>query len=180
LDEFYHGWTNWDCNISEKSYRDIFLKDLGLPLDKVVYLTADAEDSLPSDIQSDSSIVYVIGGIVDHNHYPKLCYNLAKTAGIRVAKLPIAETGIRLSQRAVLAVNHVFEIMLYASVGTSWKDSLHKVIPPRKMIQYNNEISSRKARRKLKLSRALDHNAQDIKKEEEISNQTNDSVDKIF
>lgn len=142
LDEFYHGWNNWDCNITEKSYKEMFLKDLALPLDKVVYLTADAEESLPSDIKSDPTIVYIIGGLVDHNHYPKLCYNLAKSAGIRVAKLPIFETGIKLCSRAVLAVNHVFEIMLYASVGTPWKECFQKVIPPRKIIQYNNESSS--------------------------------------
>lgn len=78
-----------------------------LEKDDLVYLTADADDTI-RDI--DESKVYIIGGIVDKNRHKNICYEKAKKQGIKTAKLPIGEY-LSLATRKVLTVNHVFEIM---------------------------------------------------------------------
>jgi len=40
-----------------------------------------------------------------------------------------------MSQRRVLAVNHVFEILLYVANGESWADALAKAVPMRRGAQ---------------------------------------------
>jgi tRNA (guanine9-N1)-methyltransferase len=52
----------------------------------------------------------VIGGIVDRNRYINLTLDKANRDGVRHAKLPIGDF-VRLQTSAVLAVNHVVEIM---------------------------------------------------------------------
>lgn len=37
-----------------------------------------------------------------------------------------------MSQRRVLAVNHVFEILLHVANGDSWADALSKAVPSRR------------------------------------------------
>jgi tRNA (guanine9-N1)-methyltransferase len=58
----------------------------------------------------DPNDAYVIGGIVDRNRYINLTLDKANKDGVRHGKLPIGDY-VRLQTSAVLAVNHVVEIM---------------------------------------------------------------------
>ena len=64
-----------EVNNAEESYH--------YPKDKMVYLSADAEETL-TELKDDE--VYVIGGIVDRNRYKYLTLNKAKELGYRCAK----------------------------------------------------------------------------------------------
>jgi tRNA (guanine9-N1)-methyltransferase len=70
-------------------------------------LTADSENVIT---ELDPTCVYIIGGIVDRNRYLNLTFNKAKKQGISHGKLPIGDH-VKLLTSAVLAVNHVFEIV---------------------------------------------------------------------
>ena len=53
-------WYLWQINISKESYAEVFGKD------NIVYLTSESPNVLET---LEPSKVYVIGGLVDHNHY---------------------------------------------------------------------------------------------------------------
>jgi tRNA (guanine9-N1)-methyltransferase len=95
---------------------------------QLVYLTADAEETLES---LDPAEVYIIGGIVDRNRLKGITYEKAKKQGIRAAKLPIREN-VSLSSSQVLTVNHVFEILVTFPQLQDWKMTFEKLIPKRK------------------------------------------------
>lgn len=117
-------YRGWDIQTDSKSYREIFIKN------EIVYLTSDSPNVLQS-LTPDK--VYVIGGLVDHNHHKSLCYNLAIENEVSHAQLPIGDY-IQLSSRKVLTVNHVFEILLRYTETESWKEAFFQVIPKRKQI----------------------------------------------
>lgn len=71
---------------------------------------------------------------MDHNKHKGLTHGLATAAGVATARLPIDEHLV-ISQRRVLAVNHVFEILLHVSNGASWGDALGKAVPQRRGAQ---------------------------------------------
>ncbi len=75
----------------------------------MVYLTADSENLTTT---LDPSLIYIIGGIVDHNRHKKLTFNKAEAQGIKHARLPIRECGVRLMTSCVLTVNHVLDIIV--------------------------------------------------------------------
>lgn len=136
------GYTNWDCNISDLDYLDIFKTDKQSSenlkdsfLNKFVYLTGDAEENLPDldEILKDETKIFIIGGLVDHNRHKKLCYTRAVERKIPTAKLPIAKY-LQLSQRSILSTVAVFEIMLKV-LGShkSWSEALLEGIPKRKI-----------------------------------------------
>lgn len=127
------GFTNWDLFREEKHYLDVFSehKKKGT----LIFLSSDSPNVLPdSEIirKRGDEYVYIIGGLVDHNVYKGLTLGLAEKNGIKHARLPI-DNCIEMSTSKVLAINHVFEIMLLASTGTSWTDAFLKVIPQRKL-----------------------------------------------
>jgi len=93
-----------------------------------VYLTADSDCQ---QLELDRTKIYIIGGIVDRNRYKSLTLNKAKQDGIEHARLPIGEL-MALRTSAVLAVNHVFEILGLWFNTKDWKHALDKVIPERK------------------------------------------------
>jgi tRNA (guanine9-N1)-methyltransferase len=78
------------------------------PKEKLVYLTADSENLVTN---LDPADIFLIGGIVDHNRHKLLTLNKATAQGIRHARLPIRECGVKLSTSCVLTVNHVVDII---------------------------------------------------------------------
>lgn len=118
----HNGYDNWDVNIHSEEYLELFNKD------DLVYLTSDS-DNVIETLEDDK--VYIIGALVDHNSQKGLCYKIAKEQGIGHGHLPIGEH-LDLKTRKVLAVNHVFEIMLNVCNGMNWKDAFIKVLPQRK------------------------------------------------
>ncbi|XP_029943730.1 tRNA methyltransferase 10 homolog A [Salarias fasciatus] len=123
MDEKDKGWVNWkDVTISPEHYSDV------VPRDQLVYLTSDSPNVLQ---ELDQTKAYVIGGLVDHNHHKGITFERAKEQGIEHAQLPLSSF-VRMNSRKVLAVNHVFEIVLaYLETG-SWRDAFFTVLPLRK------------------------------------------------
>lgn len=113
-------------------------------LDKIVYLTSDSQDYIPEapvvkETRGDK--IYIIGGLVDHNFYKFLTFNIAKKHNVATGKLPI-DKYVKMSMTKVLAVNHVFELMLNASAGVSWKESFFRCLPQRKIQGEEGDNSS--------------------------------------
>ncbi|CAH2301277.1 tRNA methyltransferase 10 homolog A [Pelobates cultripes] len=102
-------------------------KDLMKPQD-IVYLTSDSPEVLN---ELDETKAYVIGGLVDHNHYKGITYKQALELGISHAQLPLSNF-VKMNSRKVLAVNHVFEIVLAFLEKKDWKEAFFSVLPQRK------------------------------------------------
>lgn len=96
------SYQNWAVNFHKESYIDVLEKD------KLVYLTADSEETI-DELNPDD--IYIIGGIVDRNRYVNLTFDKAKEQGIRHGRLPITEH-VKLTTSAVLTVNQIFEIFV--------------------------------------------------------------------
>ncbi|MBN3291614.1 TM10A methyltransferase, partial [Polypterus senegalus] len=67
-------------------------------------------------------------------HAPQLCgvtFQRAQELGIGHAQLPLG-TFVKMNSRKVLAVNHVFEIILAYLEKRDWKEAFFTVLPPRK------------------------------------------------
>lgn len=94
------GYRNWDLHFSSEHYSQQFSKE------RLVYLTAESEEVLEvcpvintrylftlfqHFKKLDEDKVYVIGGLVDHNHHKGLCHEKATELGIPTARLPIDE-----------------------------------------------------------------------------------------
>ncbi|PNH06261.1 tRNA (guanine(9)-N1)-methyltransferase [Tetrabaena socialis] len=124
------GMENWFVTRTEQSYTEVF----GSPEDRqnLVYLTADSNEELE---ELDDNKIYIVGGLVDHNRYKGLCERQARAAGIATARLPIARH-IALASRAVLTVNHVFQIMVEQLNRKDWAAVLDQVLPLRKRADY--------------------------------------------
>ena len=127
------GFANWDVFREERYYLEVFKekKEKG----NIIFLSSDSPNVLPEPEvirKRGDEFVYIIGGLVDHNVHKGLTLQLAEKNGIKHARLPI-DNCIEMSTSKVLAINHVFEIMLLATTGTSWTDAFLQVIPPRKL-----------------------------------------------
>lgn len=90
------GYRNWDIDIGEQSYMERF------EAASIVYLTSDS-DTVLTELSADD--VYVIGGLVDHNHHKGLTLARAQERGLRTARLPLGEH-VRLKTRTVLTIVH--------------------------------------------------------------------------
>lgn len=133
------GYQNWDINCSDKGYLELFKScdSLKEDVDKFIYLTGDSENTLPDvdTLLKDSSKIFVIGGLVDHNRHKNLCQERAVARGIPTARLPIKEH-VALCQRHILSTLTVFEIMLKVlGSHTPWLEALLAAIPKRKIAQ---------------------------------------------
>lgn len=90
------GYKNWDVNIHQKSYLDLFDRN------SIVYLTSDSDNVLH---ELEPHTVYIIGGLVDHNHHKGLSLQRAQENGLRTARLPLSEH-IEMKTRSVLTIVH--------------------------------------------------------------------------
>uniref|UniRef100_H3CHL4 tRNA methyltransferase 10 homolog A n=1 Tax=Tetraodon nigroviridis TaxID=99883 RepID=H3CHL4_TETNG len=123
MDEKDKGWVNWkDMSFRAEHYSQLVAKE------ELVYLTSDSPNLLQ---QLDLHKVYVIGGLVDHNHHKGLTFQRAEEGGIQHAQLPLS-TFVRMNSRKVLAVNHVFEIILEYLEKGSWEEAFFSILPQRK------------------------------------------------
>ncbi|CDS36620.1 RNA guanine 9 methyltransferase [Echinococcus multilocularis] len=152
---------NWDVHLKMEDYRELF------PVSSIVYLCAESSYELPDTFVSDASAtappdgavatatdnscgttdstvpvftaddVYVIGGLVDHNHHQGLCYQQALQRGHRTARLPVERAGVEVEGRRVLALLHVFQALAFVLSGAhpQWHDALRAALPPRKCKQ---------------------------------------------
>lgn len=121
----HDGWRNWDIVPHNKSFLDLFEKE------KIIYLTSDSETVLD---ELETGAVYVIGGLVDHNHHKSLTLELAQKHQIRTARLPLSEHLV-MKTRTVLTINQCFDIVLGVSEGKTWKEVLVEALPARKNIK---------------------------------------------
>lgn len=123
MDDKDKGWVNWK-NVSFKTehYSEIVAKE------DLVYLTSDSPNVLE---ELDQSKAYVIGGLVDHNHHKGITFEKAKELGIAHAQLPLSSF-VKMNTRKVLAVNHVFEIILSYLKKGNWRDAFFTILPQRK------------------------------------------------
>ena len=96
------GFVNWDAICLESHWSQVFDDKT-----KIIYLTSDSQDLIPDpkDICKTNDLVFIIGGLVDHNRHKGLCYRLAIEKDVRNGRLPIDQY-IEMTQRRVLAVNH--------------------------------------------------------------------------
>ncbi|XP_072232201.1 tRNA methyltransferase 10 homolog A isoform X1 [Leuresthes tenuis] len=123
MDEKDKGWVNWkDISIKTEHYGEVFAKE------ELVYLTSDSPNVLQ---ELDRKKAYVIGGLVDHNHHKGITFQRAKELGIEHAQLPLSSF-VQMNSRKVLAVNHVFEIILAYLEKGSWQEAFFTVLPQRK------------------------------------------------
>ena len=107
-----------------RPYLDVFAAER----DKLVYLTSDSPDTLTT---WDRSAVYIIGGIVDRNRLKGATYTKAQAQGIATARFPLQEY-VTLGSTHVLAVNHVFDILLEFQRTNDWRTAFGAVLPQRK------------------------------------------------
>ncbi|KAM8939412.1 tRNA methyltransferase 10 homolog A [Pelodytes ibericus] len=123
MDEYDKGWINWkDIHIKSEHFKDIMKPE------DLVYLTSDSPEVLS---ELDETKAYIIGGLVDHNHHKGITYKQALDLGISHAQLPLSSF-VKMNSRKVLAVNHVFEIMLAFLEKKDWKEAFFSVLPQRK------------------------------------------------
>ncbi|XP_031464680.1 tRNA methyltransferase 10 homolog A isoform X2 [Phasianus colchicus] len=123
MNENDKGWVNWkDIQIRTEHYSELIKKE------DLVYLTSDSPDVLN---ELDERKAYVIGGLVDHNHHKGITYRKAVEQGIGHAQLPLGNF-VKMNSRKVLAVNHVFEIILAYLEKRDWKEAFFSVLPQRK------------------------------------------------
>lgn len=91
------GYQHWDVTFTAKSYAEV-----GFEKDKIVYLTAESDNVLD---KLEEGMLYVIGGLVDHNQHKGLCHERAVAAGMKTARLPLSEH-VSMKTRSVLAIVH--------------------------------------------------------------------------
>lgn len=89
--------TKWDVKYTKETYLNI-----GFQKERIVYLSSES-DTVLDKLEDDTC--YVIGGLVDHNFHKGLCFERAKEAGVRTARLPLSEF-IDIKTRTVLTINH--------------------------------------------------------------------------
>ncbi|XP_070614057.1 tRNA methyltransferase 10 homolog A [Erythrolamprus reginae] len=132
MNETDKGWINWkDIQIKSAHYSELVKKE------DLVYLTSDSPDVLS---ELDESKAYVIGGLVDHNHHKGITYKRAQEQGISHAQLPLGNF-VKMNSRKVLAVNHVFEIILAYLEKKNWEEAFFTILPQRKGAKLLNEAS---------------------------------------
>lgn len=117
------GHENWPVLHEARSYLEVFPDR-----ERLIYLSSESDTAL-DELQP--GVAYVVGGLVDHNRHKGLTHKQCTQAGVKTARLPIDEH-LHCSQRRVLAVNHVVEILVHRASGLSWREALSRVMPERR------------------------------------------------
>lgn len=156
-----HG--NWDVH-----YHDS-LESTTTDQSNLVYLTAESDYVLE---KLDPGLVYIIGGLVDHNHQKGYCHQLAEKQQIKTARLPLSEN-VDMKTRRVLTVNHVFEILVAFRSTQDWKSAILKVLPTKKLT--NDATIGKNERRRRKLVAMRENDAKE-NKSCEVENTTQDDL----
>lgn len=125
------GVENWrHLTWERRHFTEVFEKE------KLVYLTSESDVALT---EIDPGKVYVIGGLVDHNRLKGITHADAVKRGLATARLPIGEF-LEMNSRKVLAVNHVFEIMLAFVTHGDWGRAIEDVLPQRKEAHLKKQL----------------------------------------
>lgn len=130
--EKYDGWKSWDVSVHKESFMNLFEKE------KIIYLTSESDNVL-SELEKGK--IYIIGGLVDHNHHKFKTHEIAQKNNIRTARLPLSEHLV-IQTRTVLTINQVFDIIIGIADGHSWKEILIKALPQRKNIKMKEDESN--------------------------------------
>ncbi|KAJ7335188.1 hypothetical protein JRQ81_013129 [Phrynocephalus forsythii] len=122
------GFANYLMDVTPESYLDLF------PLEKIVYLTPDAENALEG---VDPQKVYVLGGLVDESIQKKLTFQRAQEEQLQTARLPIHEymvknINVKNYHSTTLTINQVFDALLTFHETKSWVEALKAAVSPGK------------------------------------------------
>jgi len=126
------GAENWTVQHETRGYLELFKAE------HLIYLSSESDTPLDT---IDPTLVYVVGGLVDHNRHKGLTHRKAVEAGVRTARLPIDEH-LDMSQRRVLAVNHVVDILVQRATGLDWPAVLMNVMPERRHASERGAVPS--------------------------------------
>ncbi|XP_017119433.1 tRNA methyltransferase 10 homolog A [Drosophila elegans] len=117
------GWENWHVEYHfDRNHTAVF------DARQLVYLTCESDQVLD---KLQPGCTYVIGGLVDHNHFKGLCHSRATEAGLATARLPLSEH-VDMKTRSVLSTYHVFELLTKVASGQDWTTAILDTIPMRK------------------------------------------------
>jgi tRNA (guanine9-N1)-methyltransferase len=117
------SWDKWSIDLIKESYIEKY------PKEQLVYLTADSGIELDS---FDENMVYIVGGLVDHNRLKMITFDKANQQGIQTARLPLSKY-VKLESSAVLTVNHVISLIVKYHETKDWAVSINSSIPIRKI-----------------------------------------------
>lgn len=137
------GYLNWDAQCTDKHWTELFKSSDGTLNPNIIYLSGDSPNNIPDcgEIQSRNEHIFIIGGVIDHNQHKGIALERAESFQVQHGQLPIKEH-ITMAQRRILAIPHVFEIMLLAAnndCGQEWGKIFKKVIPLRKLASENTK-----------------------------------------
>lgn len=94
--------AKWDMHLLPNEITAVFSAN------QITYLTADSPNVI-TELTADRC--YVIGGLLDHNRHKGTCLERAEKMEVSHGRLALGEV-VELRSRSVLAVNHVFDILL--------------------------------------------------------------------
>lgn len=126
----FPDYERWDVKFGTSSLEEYLGNDPQATVgkDKVVYLSADADETLD---RIEDDVTYIIGGLVDRNRHKKVAAQRASNLGLKTAKLPLGEH-VRLKCSQVLTIVHVFQILSRQRETGSWSEAILSAIPDRK------------------------------------------------
>lgn len=164
------GLSNWDAHLHEKSYLEVFSEETK---ENICYLTSDS----PNELEDfDDKKIYIIGGLVDHNHHKSLCYNLALKNNISHCRLPINKF-MNMKTRPVLTVNQVFQIVCKYTECKDWKQAFMSTLPKRKGAEALSESDDNESSNKNKKLKTEDDAPVLEEVESEIKSENSNSED---
>lgn len=123
IDSLYPEYTRWKIDIHTQHYTELYKEE------SIVYLTADS-DNVITDLVLGTT--YIVGGLVDHNTFPRLCLSKAVENGVKNGRLPIDDY-VKMKGRKVLTVNNIVEIMVRYCECRDWGVAFLGCIPDRKL-----------------------------------------------